>query len=95
MREESGHEGVHQTRAWILFPGPLRDIVRFSSFLRPARAATMSKDQSRYIQRKNLIRYFALFLDSCIMERLPSSKCFPIKGRCIENSIRALRLSCL
>lgn len=36
-----------------------------------------------------------LLVGSCIMETLPSSKCFPIKKRIIENSIRSLKLSCL
>ena len=55
----------------------------------------MSKDQSRHIQEKSLMRYFVLLVGSYILEILPSSKRFPIKERIIENSIRALKLSCL
>lgn len=79
-REEPDHEGAHQTTSRILFSGALRDIVGSSCFHRPGRAAAVSKDQSRYIQRKNLIRYFALLVGSSIMETLPSSERFPIRG---------------
>lgn len=61
-RRAADHNSVHLTGMGILFSGHLRKVVGFGCFHGPGRAATMSKDRSRLMERKSLVLCFVNWL---------------------------------